>query len=54
MCTIRERTYSFAALCNRRELSNSIKELSSTANAPAILEIESSLIQLNSFLITER
>ena len=37
MCTIRERTNSFAALCNWiRELSNSIKELSNMANTPAI------------------
>ena len=37
MCTIRERTNSFAVLCNWiRELSNSIKELSNTANTSAI------------------
>ena len=37
MCTIRERTNSFVALCNWiRKLSNSIKELSYTANTPAI------------------
>ena len=37
MCTIRERTNSFEALSNWiRELSNSIKELSYTANTPAI------------------
>ena len=37
MCTIRERTNSFAALCDWiRKLSNSIKELSNTANTPAI------------------
>ena len=37
MCTIRERTNSFAALCNWiKELSYSIKELSITANKSAI------------------
>ena len=56
MCTIRERTYSFAALCNWiRELSYSIKELSNTANTPAIwkkiFELESCQIQLETSLI---
>ena len=53
MCTIRERTNPFAVLCNR-ELSYSIKELSNTANMPAIWKHvgkESSLIQLQSSLI---
>ena len=37
MCTIRERTNSFAALCNWiRELSNLIKALYNTANTPSI------------------
>ena len=37
MRTIRERANCFAALCNWiRELSKSIKELSNTANTPAI------------------
>ena len=36
MCTISERTNSFAALCNLiRELSNSIQELSNVANTTA-------------------
>ena len=48
---IRERTYSFAALCNWiRELCNSIKEFSNTTNTAAkwkkMLELESSFIQL--------
>ena len=60
MCTIREHTNSFAALCNLiRELSNSIKELSNMANTPAIWKIfgitlESSAIELESFLINWR
>ena len=37
MCTIRERTNSFAVLCNWiKELSNSIQELSNMANMPSI------------------
>ena len=60
MCTIRERKNSFAALCNWIcELSNSIEELSYTANTPAIcknngiifqLQLQSSLIELQSSL----
>ena len=57
MCTMRERTNSFAELCNGiRELSNSIKETTNTANTPAIRKnggiIEfSNSIQLQSSLI---
>ena len=56
MCTIRERTNSFAAFCNwLRELSSSIKELFSTTNTPAIygrmMELESCQIQLQTSLI---
>ena len=51
MCTIRERINSFAALCNWiRELSNSIKELSNTANTSAIwkkLELSNSVTELS-------
>ena len=63
MCTIRERTDSFAALCNWiRDLSNSVEELSYTTNTPAMWKnvrirelsyfiTESPLIQLESSLI---
>ena len=63
MCTIRERTYSFAELCNWiRELSKSIKELTNTPTCLRYekkigirelgkVNLENSLIQLESSLI---
>ena len=51
MCSIRERTNSFAELCN---WTNSIKELSNTTNTSAIwknVELESFPIQLQSSVI---
>ena len=52
MCTIKERFNSFAALCYRiRELSNSIKEFSNTANTSAIWKNDG--IREISNLITE-
>ena len=57
MHTIRERTNSFAALCNWiRELSSSINELSSTANTPAtwqnngIRELSNSIRDLSNWI----
>ena len=52
MCTIKERFNSFAALCYRiRQLSNSIKEFSNTANTSAIWKNDG--IREISNLITE-
>ena len=57
MCTIRERTNSFAVLSNWiRELSYSIKELSNTANTPAIWknvgirELSNSITELSNWI----
>ena len=57
MCTIKEHTYSIAAFCNWiRELSSSIKELSNTANTPAIWknvgikELSNSITELSNWI----